>query len=117
MVRAIAPTGMHVKAIPGDCPDTKDSHSWGRLVGGQVVDGILSICPKCANMAAWGPDLLRLGEEKQVGMALSAAAADGWLKEPLVVSSQGSLGSGLTGVWGGGTGKAKGEMAFPKFIS
>lgn len=78
MVRAIAPTSMHVKAIPGDCPDTKDSHSWGMLVGRQVVDGILSICPKCANMAAWVPDLLRLGEEKQAGRALLCSSCR-WL--------------------------------------
>lgn len=109
--------GMHVKAIPGDCLDTKDSHSWGRLVGGQVVDGILSICPKCANMAAWGPDLLLLGEEKQAGMALSRSSWR-WL-------AKGALSGilpGFPGVWAhrslvGGTGKAKGEMAFPKFIS
>lgn len=30
----------------------EDSHSWGRLGGGQVVDGTLSICPKDASVAA-----------------------------------------------------------------
>lgn len=110
MVRAIAPTGMHVKAIPGDCPVTKDSHSRGRLVGGQVVDGILSICliwpPGVQICSGWGRKASRNG-------TLAAAAADGWLKEPLVVSSQGSLGSGLTGVWWGALARQKEKWLFP----
>lgn len=113
MVRAIAPTSMHVKAIPGDCPDTKDSHSWGRLVGGQVVDGILSICPKCANMAAWGPDLLRLGEEKQAGMALLRSSCRWLTKGALSGILPGFLGSGLTGVWWGALARQKEKWLFP----
>lgn len=102
--------------LPEECPATKDSHSWGRLVGGQVVDGTLDICPKRANVAARGPAFLWLGEEKQAGTALSCISCR-WLAKGALSRTH----SGFPGIWAhrvvGALVGTKGQMAFPKFIS
>lgn len=102
--------------LPGECPATKDSHSWDRLVGRQVVDGTLSICPKGANVAARGQLFSGWGRKSKQERYSRASAAGGWLREPFS-----STHSGFPRIWAhrvvGALVGTKGQMAFPKFIS
>lgn len=90
----------------------EDSHSWGRLGGGQVVDGTLSICPKDASVAA-GVQSALAGGGRAGRDGSHVGAAEG---------RPSGIHSGCPGGWAhrvvGGTGWGKRRNGFcPSFIS
>lgn len=78
MVGTTAPTSSQVNGVSGESRAKEDSHSWGRLGGGQVVDVTLNICPKGASVAA-GVQVCSGRGRKSREDGSHVGAAEGWL--------------------------------------